>query len=104
MAGENGAGKSDPDEDPLGLVPADQGEIIFKGNPVAPSDPQAALSMGISTVYQELMLCENLSVVENIYLGRELRRGGAIDWKTDAPRGGRAARHLRRARSPPGRW
>ena len=38
------------------------------------------MSLGISTVYQELMLCENLSVVENVYLGRELRRGSSIDW------------------------
>jgi ABC-type sugar transport system ATPase subunit len=65
---------------PLDGTP-DAGEIIFRGNPIAPSDPQAALSLGISTVYQELMLCENMSVVENIYLGRELRSLGGIDWK-----------------------
>jgi ribose transport system ATP-binding protein len=81
VAGENGAGKSTLMKILSGWYPADGGEILFKGRPIAPSDPEAALSLGISTVYQELMLCENLSVVENIYLGREPRARGAIDWK-----------------------
>ncbi len=81
VAGENGAGKSTLMKILSGWYPADGGEILFKGGPIAPSDPEAALSLGISTVYQELMLCENLSVVENIYLGRELRTRGTVDWK-----------------------
>jgi ribose transport system ATP-binding protein len=81
VAGENGAGKSTLMKILSGWYPADEGRIIFKGAPIAPADPQAALSLGISTVYQELMLCENLSVVENIYLGREPRLRGSMDWK-----------------------
>jgi ABC-type sugar transport system ATPase subunit len=81
VAGENGAGKSTLMKILSGWYPPNAGEVIFRGNPVTIADPEAALSLGISTVYQELMLCENLSVVENIYLGRELRVRGAIDWK-----------------------
>jgi len=81
VAGENGAGKSTLMKILSGWYPSDEGEILYKGQPVVVPDPNAALAMGISTVYQELMLCENLSVVENVYLGRELRAGGGIDWR-----------------------
>jgi ribose transport system ATP-binding protein len=81
VAGENGAGKSTLMKILSGWYPPSAGEIIFKGKSISISDPQAALSMGISTVYQELMLCENMTVVENIYLGRELMTPGGIDWK-----------------------
>jgi ribose transport system ATP-binding protein len=81
VAGENGAGKSTLMKILSGWYPPNAGEVLFKGKAVHIADPLAALSLGISTVYQELMLCENLSVVENIYLGREMRRGGGIDWK-----------------------
>jgi ABC-type sugar transport system ATPase subunit len=78
IAGENGAGKSTLMKILSGWYPPNAGEVIFKGKPMHIADPQSALSMGISTVYQELMLCENLSVVENIYLGKELRRRGGF--------------------------
>jgi ABC-type sugar transport system ATPase subunit len=81
VAGENGAGKSTLMKILSGWYPPSEGEVIFKGAPVKITDPQAALSLGMATVYQELMLCENLSVVENIYLGRELRTGGGVDWR-----------------------
>jgi ABC-type sugar transport system ATPase subunit len=80
VAGENGAGKSTLMKILSGWYPPDEGQILFKGRPVEVPDPSAALSLGISTVYQELMLCENLSVVENVWLGRELRSGASIDW------------------------
>ena len=80
VAGENGAGKSTLMKILSGWYPADGGQILFNGRPIEVPDPSAALALGISTVYQELMLCENLSVVENVYLGRELWRGASIDW------------------------
>jgi ABC-type sugar transport system ATPase subunit len=81
VAGENGAGKSTLMKILAGWYPPNAGEILFKGRPIRIADPLAALSMGISTVYQELMLCENMSVVENIYLGRELWTGAGVDWR-----------------------
>ena len=80
VAGENGAGKSTLMKILSGWYPPDGGRILFKDRPLEVPDPSAALSLGISTVYQELMLCENLSVVENVWLGRELRSGASIDW------------------------
>jgi ribose transport system ATP-binding protein len=80
VAGENGAGKSTLMKILSGWYPPDEGRILFKGAPIEVPDPSAALALGISTVYQELMLCENLTVVENVYLGRELRRRASIDW------------------------
>lgn len=83
IAGENGAGKSTLMKLLAGLYPPDSGEIFFKGKRVSIPHPLTAINMGIATVYQELKLCENMNVVENIYLGRELRsRWGRIDWKT----------------------
>jgi ribose transport system ATP-binding protein len=81
IAGENGAGKSTLMKILSGWYPPSSGEILFKGKRISTSNPEAALSMGISTVYQELMLCENMTVVENIYLGRELSSRKGIDWK-----------------------
>ena len=89
IAGENGAGKSTLMKILSGWYPPNAGEVIFKGKPIHIADPQSALSMGISTVYQELMLCENLSVVENIYLGKELHRGGGFNWKRMHERAGK---------------
>ena len=81
VAGENGAGKSTLMKILSGWYPPNTGTIVYKGRPVQIADPQAALALGISTVYQELMLCENLSVVENIFLGRELRSAAGVDWR-----------------------
>ncbi len=77
IVGENGAGKSTLMHILGGEIQPDGGEIIYKGKPVVISDPHAARLMGISIVYQELKLCPNLSVVENINLGREKR----TNWK-----------------------
>lgn len=83
IAGENGAGKSTLMKILAGLYHPEGGEVIFKGEAVTIPNPLAAINMGIATVYQELKLCENLSVVENIYLGREIKkRNGSVDWKT----------------------
>jgi monosaccharide-transporting ATPase len=81
LMGENGAGKSTLIKALTGVHPVDAGHIQVLGEPVAFSGPAAAQASGISTVYQEVNLCPNLSVAENLLLGREPRRAGRIDWR-----------------------
>jgi galactofuranose transport system ATP-binding protein len=91
LMGENGAGKSTLIKALTGVYAIDSGTITVAGEPRVfhtTSDAQAA---GISTVYQEVNLCTNLSVGENVMLGHEVRRGGAIDWRATHRE---AARHL----------
>ncbi|MCW2972581.1 MAG: transporter related protein, partial [Thermoleophilia bacterium] len=71
LAGDNGAGKSTLVKVMSGIHPADDGEIRFAGEPVALGSPKAATNLGIATVFQDLALCDNLSVVANLFLGRE---------------------------------
>jgi len=80
LVGENGAGKSTLMKILTGVDQCDSGKIIFDGQEIAPKSPQQALALGISTVYQEVNLCVNLSVSENILLGREPHKKGRIDW------------------------
>jgi simple sugar transport system ATP-binding protein len=79
LLGENGAGKSTLIKALTGVHATDAGEIRLAGAPVSFTGPAQAQDAGISTVYQEVNLCVNLSVAENILLGREPRRFGAID-------------------------
>src|ERR1700675_5113820 len=72
LVGDNGAGKSTLVKILAGVHAPSGGTITFNGAPVTFPDPSAALDMGIATVFQDLALCENLDVVANIYLGREL--------------------------------
>lgn len=81
LMGENGAGKSTLINILSGLIPADSGQIILAENPVNLASPIQAESLGISTVHQELALAPNLSIAENICLGREPRKWSGIDWK-----------------------
>lgn len=81
LMGENGAGKSTLIKVITGLYPMDGGEILFEGKPFALTSPQEAAAHGISTLYQEINLIPTLSVAENIYIGREPKRMGRIDWK-----------------------
>ncbi len=81
LMGENGAGKSTLIKAITGALPLDEGGIRMGGSPLRLRTPHDALAAGISTVYQEIDLLPNLSVAENIFLGREPRRLGAIDWK-----------------------
>lgn len=71
LVGDNGAGKSTLIKCIAGIHPIDEGEIDFEGSKVNISSPKDALNLGISTVYQDLALCDNLDVVGNLYLGRE---------------------------------
>jgi ABC-type sugar transport system ATPase subunit len=72
IVGDNGAGKSTLVKVLAGVHQADSGEISFDGSAVQIADPSAAISLGIATVFQDLALCENLNVVENLFLGQEL--------------------------------
>ena len=81
LMGENGAGKSTLIKALTGVYPIDSGSIMFDGRPLLITGPAQAQAAGISTVYQEVHLLTNLSVAENIMLGREPRRGAAIDWR-----------------------
>lgn len=74
LLGGNGAGKSTLIGIISGVTKPDSGEVVLGGEVQSPSGPLAALSAGISTIYQELSLVPALSVLDNIYLGRELRR------------------------------
>ena len=82
LMGENGAGKSTLIKVLTGVYRKDAGEIIFDGRSVSPHDAAQSQHIGISTIYQELNLAPYLSVAENIFIGREPRKFGLIDWKT----------------------
>jgi D-xylose transport system ATP-binding protein len=77
LVGDNGAGKSTLIKAIAGVQLADEGTIYFNGEPVKISSPQDATALGIATVYQDLALCDNLDVVANLYLGREVFATGA---------------------------
>jgi simple sugar transport system ATP-binding protein len=79
LMGENGAGKSTLIKVLTGVHPKDSGEISFEGVPIEPASPRAAEQLGLSTVYQEISLIPDLSIAENILLGRQPRRFGLID-------------------------
>lgn len=84
LMGENGAGKSTLIKVLTGVEEFETGEIRIAGrsHPIINKSPQEAQANGISTVYQEVNLCPNLSVAENLFIGREPKKLGAIDWKT----------------------
>ncbi|CAB3792924.1 Fructose import ATP-binding protein FruK [Paraburkholderia caffeinitolerans] len=82
LMGQNGAGKSTLINVLTGVHEPEAGEIRLAGQPVRFSTPQEAEAAGIQTLYQEVNLCPNLSVAENIFAGRQPRRRGLIDWKT----------------------
>ncbi|MFH9330063.1 ATP-binding cassette domain-containing protein [Streptomyces althioticus] len=79
LVGDNGAGKSTLVKTIAGVHPIDEGLIEWDGKPVQINKPHDAQSLGIATVYQDLALCDNIDVVGNLYLGRELRRRGILD-------------------------
>ena len=81
LMGENGAGKSTLIKVITGVYEKEEGQIYLKGNEgeVSIHSPQDAQNLGISTVYQEITLCPNLTVAENMYIGRT--KGGLTNWK-----------------------
>jgi simple sugar transport system ATP-binding protein len=80
--GGNGAGKSTLIKVLTGVERPDSGRILLMGKEVTVRSPQHAQALGISTVYQEINLCPNLTVAENILIGRQPMKFGRIDWKT----------------------
>ncbi|MEU5787872.1 ATP-binding cassette domain-containing protein [Micromonospora purpureochromogenes] len=82
LVGDNGAGKSTLVKCISGIHPTDSGEFLFEGRPVTVSSPRDAAALGIDVVYQDLALCDNLDIVQNMFLGREKRRGIVLDEPT----------------------
>ncbi len=90
LVGDNGAGKTTLIKCIGGIHPFDRGEMTFDGKPVTIHSPREAAAHGIAIVYQDLALCDNLDIVQNMFLGRELRRKPLND--LDEPRMERRSR------------
>src|SRR6476661_6285737 len=82
LVGDNGAGKSTLIKGIAGIHSFDAGEYTFEGKPVTVHSPKDSNALGIEVVYQDLALCDNLDVVQNMYLGRELKKSGLLDEDT----------------------
>ena len=76
VVGDNGAGKSTLIKTIAGICQQDHGEIIWQGHPVRLHSPKDATNLGIATVYQDLALCDNLDIVQNMFLGQEPVKSG----------------------------
>jgi D-xylose transport system ATP-binding protein len=79
LVGDNGAGKSTLVKSIAGIHGMDSGEVLFEGRPVHIHNPRQAADLGIEVVYQDLALCENLDIVQNMFLGRERTQAGLLD-------------------------
>ncbi|MGN6325625.1 ATP-binding cassette domain-containing protein [Pseudolysinimonas sp.] len=79
LVGDNGAGKSTLIKGLAGVQPYDEGQVLFDGEPVTLHSPRDAASLGIEVVYQDLALCDNLDIVQNMFLGREETEWGTFD-------------------------
>ena len=79
LVGDNGAGKSTLVKVISGIHPADEGEYLWDGQSQKVNTPNDATDLGIATVYQDLALCDNLDVVENLFLGREAVSSRLLD-------------------------
>jgi ABC-type sugar transport system ATPase subunit len=82
LLGDNGAGKSTLIKTISGIWEPDLGQTYWDGEPVRIRGPKMASAMGIATVYQDLALCDNLDIVQNMFLGRELSRRRVLDEST----------------------
>ena len=79
LIGDNGAGKSTLVKCIGGIYPIDAGEYLFDGQPVTIHGPRDASALGVEIVYQDLALCDNLDIVQNMFLGRERKNGLILD-------------------------
>jgi D-xylose transport system ATP-binding protein len=94
LVGDNGAGKSTLIKILSGNVPLDSGVIRFEGEPVEIRRPSDAVNLGIQTVYQDLALCDNLDIIDNIFLGREPRSSLLRGWRLKRPEMERVGREI----------
>ncbi|MGH9115021.1 MAG: ATP-binding cassette domain-containing protein, partial [Acidimicrobiales bacterium] len=79
LVGDNGAGKSTLIKTISGIWEPDEGELLWDGRPVRIKGPKEAAALGIATMYQDLALCDNLDIVQNMFLGREPLQMGMLD-------------------------
>src|SRR6187402_1517062 len=79
LVGDNGAGKSTMIKCVAGIYPFDAGDVLFQGEQTHISSPADSNDLGIEVVYQDLALCDNLDIVHNMFLGRELKKGFRLD-------------------------
>ena len=79
LVGDNGAGKSTAIKTIAGLWQPTEGEILWEGKPVHVHSPNDSEALGITTIYQDLALCDNLDIVQNMFLGHERLRYGLLD-------------------------
>jgi D-xylose transport system ATP-binding protein len=105
LVGDNGAGKSTLIKGIAGIYGFDDGEYFFEGEPVTVHNPRDANDLGIEVVYQDLALCDNLDVVHNMFLGRELTHSRLLDEATMETRAretldGLSVRTLQSVRTP----
>ncbi|MEU0317191.1 ATP-binding cassette domain-containing protein [Nocardioides sp. NPDC006273] len=105
LVGDNGAGKSTLVKGMAGIHLFDAGDYRFEGQPVKVASPKDAAALGIEVVYQDLALCDNLDVVHNMFLGREMSRLRLIDEDTMEQRAretldGLSVRTLKSVRTP----
>jgi D-xylose transport system ATP-binding protein len=82
LVGDNGAGKTTLIKGVAGIYTFDDGEYLYDGSPVHVTNPKEANDLGIEVVYQDLALCDNLDVVHNMFLGREVKATGLLDEAT----------------------
>jgi len=94
LVGDNGAGKTTLIKGLAGIQPFDAGQVHFEGREVHIDSPRAAAELGIEVVYQDLALCDNLDIVQNMFLGRELLRGLTLDEADMEHRAGETLRGL----------
>lgn len=105
LVGDNGAGKSTLVKGMAGIHLFDAGDYLFEGEPVKVTSPKDAAALGIEVVYQDLALCDNLDVVHNMFLGREMKRLRLVDEDTMEQRAretldGLSVRTLKSVRTP----
>ena len=94
LVGDNGAGKSTLIKSVAGIHPFDGGDMYWEGDKVHVTGPRQANALGIEIVYQDLALCDNLDVVHNMFLGREVKSGPTLDETEMERRAGETLRSL----------
>ncbi|GAA1601434.1 ATP-binding cassette domain-containing protein [Actinoplanes couchii] len=94
LVGDNGAGKSTLVKCISGIHTPDAGTVLFDGREVSIGSPRDAAGLGIEVLYQDLALCDNLDIVQNMFLGREIRWGGVLDEATMEEMAGETLRNL----------